>query len=464
MRKKMKKTIIVLTLLLLLLAEAGMAESVLPDGISSALEADGIGADRVMAVLPRIGDGSFFSFVAVQDQRGKNVLYGFSEEASGWKRIIKTEAALQQECPVMLLDRSGTEYDGMNLGIAFSCAENRPSSAETVWEWNPKTGQWMLQAYLRHDSTFDIILETIRVTSDGLSYEGWRTEGAVRKYKGTIQKELRYFTYSVFPKTPEQLSDKLTTAPAIPTGELTAQAVQFTGNRNYAVYSGPGEGYFRGGNGKASVSTNDWIQVFGSENGYILIQYAIGKGHMRFGWIEETALPGKVRIPEAGFHSVDAYMDRDTDVTDDPLGKQAALFRLRAGTRVTWLATMGEWAYIECSMGEPFRGFVPVSCLRTEWVVDLTLLSSGQMEGTMTVDSAQRTGQVQVLCANTDQFRGIGVFDGRTGEELAFSDRTDEDGYYICTFLLPASNAPVLILPQTLAGEYIQESGVFVQW
>ena len=96
MRGKMKKTIIVLTLLLLLLAASGMAESVLPDGISSALEADGISADRVMAVLPRIGDGPFFSFVAVQDQRGKNVLYGFSEEASGWKRIIKTEAATFQ--------------------------------------------------------------------------------------------------------------------------------------------------------------------------------------------------------------------------------------------------------------------------------------------------------------------------------------------------------------------------------
>ena len=210
MRKKMKKTIIVLTLLLLLLAASGMAESVLPDGISSALEADGIGADRVMAVLPRIGDGPVFSFVAVQDQRGKNVLYGFSEEASGWKRILKTEAALQQECPVMLLDRSGTEYDGMNLGIAFSCAENRPSSAETVWEWNPKTGQWMLQAYLRHDSTFDIWetnaalyhtktsvnrrtflqggeRKTVRKTkndsegtslpTDCLPKKGWRTEG-----------------------------------------------------------------------------------------------------------------------------------------------------------------------------------------------------------------------------------------------------------------------------------------------
>lgn len=70
-----------------------------------------------------------------------------------------------------------------------------------------------------------------------------------------------------------------------------AENIKFTSNKKYAVYSGPGENYFRGGNGKAAVSTNDWIQVFGRENGWIMLQYDITSDHMRIGWIQESALP-----------------------------------------------------------------------------------------------------------------------------------------------------------------------------
>lgn len=82
-----------------------------------------------------------------------------------------------------------------------------------------------------------------------------------------------------------------TIAPSIPPGELTAQNIRFRSDQKYDVYSGPGKDYLRASNGKATVSTNDWIQVFGREDGWILIQYAIDKDHMRFGWISEKALP-----------------------------------------------------------------------------------------------------------------------------------------------------------------------------
>lgn len=47
---------------------------------------------------------------------------------------------------------------------------------------------------------------------------------------------------------------------ALPQGEV----IQFAKGKKYPVYAGPGTEYLRLGSGqKASVSTNDWIQVFG---------------------------------------------------------------------------------------------------------------------------------------------------------------------------------------------------------
>lgn len=68
---------------------------------------------------------------------------------------------------------------------------------------------------------------------------------------------------------------------------LEAQAAAFPAGQRYAVYSGPGEDYLRGANGKAAVSTNASIQSFAKENGWIMIEYAIDDAHHRIGWIQE---------------------------------------------------------------------------------------------------------------------------------------------------------------------------------
>jgi hypothetical protein len=102
---------------------------------------------------------------------------------------------------------------------------------------------------------------------------------------GIIENDLRYFSLSAFPKSPDKARETLSTPPEIPEGELEAENIKLTGGKKYSVYSGPSENYLRGGNGKAAVSTNDWIQVFGKENGWILIQYDISSDHMRFGYI-----------------------------------------------------------------------------------------------------------------------------------------------------------------------------------
>ena len=175
---------------------------------------------------------------------------------------------------------------------------------------------------------------------------------------GTYQTNLRYFSFSAFPRTVKEAREKLSNPPSIPSGTLSAQKVSFSGGKKYEVYQGPGEEYGRAGNGKASVSTNDWIQVFGRENGWIMIQYDISADHMRIGWIPESALPSSAKVSDLQYTPVTVRTIEQVNVTDDPLASQASVTVLPAGSTVTWLASMGEWAYVECTGAQLLRGFV----------------------------------------------------------------------------------------------------------
>ena len=74
----------------------------------------------------------------------------------------------------------------------------------------------------------------------------------------------------------------------------SAQVISFTGNQTYAVYSAPDKKSIRGAKSRARVSTNGWIQVFGYEDDWILVQYDITKEHNRIGYIYKNALPKDV--------------------------------------------------------------------------------------------------------------------------------------------------------------------------
>ena len=71
-----------------------------------------------------------------------------------------------------------------------------------------------------------------------------------------------------------------TNVPEIPEGTLSAEVIPFTGNQTYAVFSAPTKKSIRGAKGRARVSTNDWIQVFGAEDDWILVQYDISDKHI----------------------------------------------------------------------------------------------------------------------------------------------------------------------------------------
>ena len=152
--------------------------------------------------------------------------------------------------------------------------------------------------------------------------------------------------------------------PVIPEGTFSAEVLPFTGNQTYAVFSAPDKNSIRGAKNRARVSTNGWIQVFGAEGDWILVQYDITKKHNRIGYIYKNALPREVEVPELNLKKADAVANYDVEVTDDPLVSQTPLAKLTENSRVTCLGTMGTWTYIEGEEnGKRFRGFVPTECL-----------------------------------------------------------------------------------------------------
>lgn len=153
-------------------------------------------------------------------------------------------------------------------------------------------------------------------------------------------------------------------APSLPGGTLTADVVSFASKQTYAVYAAPDSKGIRGANGRARVSTNDWIQVFGTDGDWLLVQYAITPEHCRIGYIDKNALPQDAAVPALALEAVPAIVSYDVSVTDDPLMSQTPMTRLTENTSVTALASMGDWTYIEAGTGKSrFRGFVPTDCL-----------------------------------------------------------------------------------------------------
>ena len=190
---------------------------------------------------------------------------------------------------------------------------------------------------------------------------------------GEIQTDIRYVNFSVLPKTLKEAKNKLTYAPddlptgrIVPSGErLEAKSIKFTGGRNYPVYLGPGEEYQRSGNGKGTVSTNDWIQVFGRYENWIMIQYDISADQFRIGWIEASALPYGADVLD-----IDLVMLKNDDyndviercvLTDDPFNSQKALAVLEVGTPLCEIVyNIGGWSYVRVTIdGVNVCGFVP---------------------------------------------------------------------------------------------------------
>lgn len=167
------------------------------------------------------------------------------------------------------------------------------------------------------------------------------------------------------PSETQEESGLLRGEPDIPTMDspyaLREQQAVFERGQSLPVYSGPGEDDARAAEGSASVSTNDWIQVFGRYEGRILIQYGMGTRY-RIGWIDAQALAEPECVEMLNLLNDTAQItDLDCPMTDDPLGSKETAVMLPPRTCVDVWSYLGEdWAYVRARLdGRVYWGFIP---------------------------------------------------------------------------------------------------------
>ena len=203
-------------------------------------------------------------------------------------------------------------------------------------------------------------------------------------------------------------------APEIPAGTLSADVFGFDAAQTYAVYSAPDVKSIRGAGGKSKVSTNDWVQVFGREGDWLMVQYDVNDKFYRIGYIDAKAIPVGMSVADLSLTN-DAVVTMETvKVTDDPLGNQGTLVEIPADSHVTRLGTMGDWSYIEGTKDEKlFRGFVPSNVLSDTMVVYSVEEAKRVLEGDWSVYAGD-AGNADHL-----KFDGDGSIYGRLSTDSA---------------------------------------------
>lgn len=154
-------------------------------------------------------------------------------------------------------------------------------------------------------------------------------------------------------------------SPIIP--ELTAQPGNFPKNQRYEVYEGPRDAHRRAGNGKAVVSTNGEIMVYGTWMGRMMIEYEVSEGRHRIGWIDMDlpayTLEGvpELPFPDGGFPEEYTYgvVTNNAIMNDDPLNSRSGRGALLQGTSVHVLARLGADYLVEGFFDKQLRmGFI----------------------------------------------------------------------------------------------------------
>ncbi len=370
---KMLKSLLAAVLLLCLTMPAAFAgntrpgiENEMPQDIQDFFSSESRRDDVIMDFVI-IED---YCFVAARSGERTNTLFGFKATDDGWKYWMKNADAMPQGgWDILLSNAQGSfrlcddyQYELPTLCISRIRNEEDDWFSHTVC-YELYNSTWTLEHMSSILEGYHVTLEGNRLTYYD-EYESFRPKGTVR---GTVQRNLRYISLSAIPTDYYDAKAKLTVAPSLPaSAELKAKEIKFTGDRRYDVYSAPSFLSYRGADGKAAVSTNSWIQVFGLEDGWAMIHYSIDASHYRIGYIIEEALPAKANVSALNFSPIPAWTSRAATLTDDPFYSCEGIITLPLYSDVQWLATIGSWAYVEVSSPYLIRGFVPASALFTD--------------------------------------------------------------------------------------------------
>ena len=395
MKKCLVLTLITAALVLVCASALAWTDHEMPKDISDYFSTKNFDGCQIMDYTDLSNHGTYNSwFVLIRDGRGANILYVFKKDANGvWKHQFHNSGAVPQtkhdiSCHIIESGTEGPTHAAVERPLLII---NRMDATgiheELTVIYELRAGYWYLHRIFGSVGYNHMLVREGKITY----YKGGMSTETAGSAEGTIQRDIRYVSLPGIPKTLAEARSSLTVAPTLPaSSELKVYPVNFTGAKKYDVYSAPDKSSVRGANGKAAVSTNGWIQVFGTEGDWVLIQYSIDVSHYRFGYISTKSLPKKASVPALNFQRTLVWTTGTVNLTDDPLYSRAAIASLPQNTQVTWLASMGEWAYVEVRGATYARGFIPLAAITSNIVSDLYTKKDGNgravFDGTLTVD------------------------------------------------------------------------------
>lgn len=443
MKRAIMMTFAALVLLCVCATASAETGTPLPEEIRTVLTTGNFEGSTILDTADLAGYGSDDCwFALIRSKGGANYLCCFKQQNDGgWKQEFRTSDAVPQTKHDLQVNvrTDGVEWNELHEITCPTLFIGQEDKEGEYWEFcvsfQLTNHKWMLRTIWSYTG-----YDHMRFDDGGITYclevDSWDVAGYA---KGTIQRDLRYMSLSGIPKTLAEARAKLTVAPSIPaSAELKVYPVTFAGARKYEVYSAPDKGSVRANNGKAMVSTNSWIQVFGTEGDWVLIQYSIDASRYRFGYISKSSLPKKASVPELAFSPALVWMAGSVTLTDDPLYSRTALLSLPEGTQATLLATLGEWAYIDYYENDHARGFVPVSSVQYQRAFNLRNQpdENGRpvFEGTLTLTGDDRMeaniGIAQDSCLGNAAVSQIRVLDSGSMDALAVFDKADDGKFY----------------------------------
>ena len=143
-------------------------------------------------------------------------------------------------------------------------------------------------------------------------------------------------------------------------------------NGTWPVYAGPGDYYWRNGDGRSTLSTSGCL-LYGVENGWAMVGFGLAGGGYRIGFVSANALPRQgLRIPYLDFKYKTGRVTAACSLTDDIVRSYPAVTNLPTGTYVLFLgyindASANTWAYVEVLLNNNlYRGFIPAANLKLQ--------------------------------------------------------------------------------------------------
>ena len=330
---------------------------------------------------------------AIADHPGmpENKAFAVMQEKSGYEAVLLVMRNTKSETNVLVLaEKSSAQADWKitmrNWGAVEQGDANVPQLAVLAY------GRFVIHypigdsAYFTHEAngwqltnlSFGDTTQ-VEVTRSGMTFLTLSDNGKWVKttVSGVVETAMAQFSMDRFPRTVAAAREHLTNPPTIPDSPWSwtypygfpqpSQYAKLAAGKQYAVYSAPSDASFRAANGKALLSTNDWVQVFFEEDGYLLVQYALSRYQDRSWYIMADAVANLSEVAEIGSGAIyPAQVLRTSALTDDPLNSCGAVMTLTAGQQVTYLGQLGqEWAFVETTtaQGQRIRGFVELSDL-----------------------------------------------------------------------------------------------------